>query len=155
MVAVMASVGTSNLAADTVIPDAIKTHLQTLLNNGLSGGLSSTNFSGGNSAIGQAITQVFDDAITQGAKWAAFTAGVFVSLGALASLFLPNVKPQWGEQSGGDSSSWGGAEGSPSSQGSGENQGASNWGGGGVKAKPEHESEKTEDSDSQGKAVSG
>jgi EmrB/QacA subfamily drug resistance transporter len=132
MVSVMASVGTTDLAASTVIPDAVKTHLQTVLNNGLSGGLSSTSFSGGGGAISQAITQVFDDAITQGAKWAAFTAAVFVSLGALASLFLPNVKPQWGGQSGGDSSSWGGAEGSTSSQGSGENQGASNWSGGNV-----------------------
>jgi len=175
MVAVMASVGTSDLAANTVIPDAVKTHLQTVLNNGLSGGLGSTSFSGGSGAIGQAITQVFDDAITQGAKWAAFTAGVFVSLGALASLFLPNLKPQWGGQTGGDSSSWGGTEGSPSSQGSGVNQGASNWGAGkagqqweqtsagnasswggeGKRAEPEAESELTEDSDSQRKATSG
>jgi EmrB/QacA subfamily drug resistance transporter len=175
MVAVMASVGTSNLAASTVIPDTIKTHLQTVLNNGLSGGLGSASFSGGSSSISQAITQVFDDAITQGAKWAAFTAAVFVSLGALASLFLPNVKQQWGGQSGGDSSSWGGAESSPSSQGSGENQGASYWGSGNAgqqrqqksagnpiswggeekKARPEDESKETEDSDSQGKATSG
>jgi EmrB/QacA subfamily drug resistance transporter len=130
MVTVMASVGTSNLAANTVIPDAIKTNLQTVLNNGLSGGLSGTSFSGGNNPISQAITQVFDNAITQGAKWAAFTAAVFVSLGALASLFLPNVKQQWGGQSGGDSSSWGGAEGSASSGGSGQNQGDFDWGGG-------------------------
>ena len=127
MVAVMASVGTSDLASNTVIPVAIKTHLQTVLNNGLSGGLSNTSFSGGSSPISQAITQVFDDAITQGAKWAAFTAAVFVSLGALASLFLPNVKQQWGGQSGGDSSSWGDAEGSASSGSSGENQGATAW----------------------------
>ena len=138
MVAVMASVGTSDLTANTVIPDAIKTHLQTVLNNGLSGGLSSASFSGGSGPVSQAITQVFDDAITQGAKWAAFTAAVFVSLGALASLFLPNVKQQWGGQSGGDSSSWGGAEGSSSrgegdkgsADSGGQKQGQPSWGGG-------------------------
>jgi len=172
MVAVMASVGTSDLAANTVIPDAIKSHLQTVLNNGLSGGLSGASFSGGNGSISQAITQVFDDAITQGAKWAAFTAAVFVSLGALASLFLPNVKQQWGGQSGGDSSSWGGAEGSSprgegdkgSADSGGQKQGQPSWGGGdanqqwqqqpvggssawsGKKPKPEDEAEKTANS---------
>ena len=125
----MASVGTADLAAIAVIPDAVKTHLQTVLNNGLSGGLSTTSFSGGSGPISQAITQVFDDALTQGAKWASFTAAVFVSFGALASLFLPNVKQQWGGQSGEESSSWSGTEGSASSGSSGENKDASSWSG--------------------------
>jgi len=104
MVTVLASVGTNDLAANTVIPTAIKSHLQNVLNSGLTGGVGTTEFPAGSGAVAQAITSVFDDAITQGAKWAAFTAGAFVSLGAFFSLFLPNAKPAWGAQSGGDSS---------------------------------------------------
>jgi hypothetical protein len=114
LVAVMASVGTADLNASTVIPESIKAHLQTVLNNGLSGGLSSTSFPSGSGAMAQAITSIFDSAITQGTKWAAFTAGAFVSLGAIFSLFLPNVKAQWGGQSGEDADSWGG--GNPAQQ---------------------------------------
>ena len=124
MVTVLASVGTAHLAADTVIPAATKAHLQSVLNSGLTGGVGTTKFPSGSGAVGQAITSVFDDAITEGAKWAAFTAATFVSLGAIFSLFLPNVKPQWGGQSGGESSSWGG----------GENQGSSKWGGEGSRS---------------------
>jgi EmrB/QacA subfamily drug resistance transporter len=133
LVAVMASVGTADLNASTIIPEAVKAHLQTVLNNGLSGGISSSGFSSGSGgALGQAITNVFYDAITQGTKWAAFTAGAFVAVGAVASLFLRNVKPQWGGQSGGgDASSWSGSErggqGTPSSQDT-QKQGSSSWG---------------------------
>jgi EmrB/QacA subfamily drug resistance transporter len=123
LVAVMASVGTADLNASTIIPEAIKPHLQTVLNNGLSGGIGATSFPSGSGAISQAITNVFDDALTQGTKWAAFTAGAFVSLGAICSLFLSNVKQQWGG-GGGDSASW--AEGQAGGQQQGQ-QGS--WGG--------------------------
>jgi hypothetical protein len=133
LVAVMASVGTADLNSSTIIPALIKPHLQTVLNNGLSGGLGATSFPSGSSAISNAITNVFDDALTQGTKWAAFTAGAFVSLGAIFSLFLSNAKQQWGGQEGGaDSSSWAGQKQQGSSSlGNGKNQGSSsNWGGG-------------------------
>lgn len=120
LVAVMASVGTADLATNTVIPESIKANLQIALNNGLSGGLGTTKFPEGSGAIAQAITSIFDHAITQGAKWAAFTAGAFVSLGAIASLFLPNTKPRWGGQES-DSPSWGG-EGNSSSDNGTKNQ---------------------------------
>jgi EmrB/QacA subfamily drug resistance transporter len=133
LVAIMVSVGTADLNASTIIPETIKVHLQTALNNGLSGGIGGSGFSsGGTGALSQAITNVFYNAITQGTKWAAFTAGAFVAAGAVASLFLRNIKPQWGGQGegSGDSSSWGGAEGGSSSswsekggQGSPSNQG--------------------------------
>ncbi|HWY27899.1 MAG TPA: hypothetical protein VNW25_01440, partial [Candidatus Sulfotelmatobacter sp.] len=32
------------------------------------------------------------DAITSGTRWAAFTAGIFVTLGAISSLLIPNPK---------------------------------------------------------------
>ena len=139
MVTVMASVGKADLAASTVIPATIKPHLQTILSNGLTGGTGAFP-SGSSNPVSQAITSVFDDAITQGAKWAAFTAGIFVAFGALASLFLPNTKPQWGGQSGGGdwgaeggSSSWGGGETQGSSDGGSQNQGSHpNWSAGGL-----------------------
>jgi MFS family permease len=145
LIAVAASVGKADLAVSTVIPEAIKSHLQSVLNNGLSAGLgSSASFGSGGGALSLAITHVFYDAFTQGTKWAAFTAGVFVTAGAICSLFIPNVKQQWQQQSGAQqwqqqseggsqqwpqqsgeaASSWGDAEGSPS-RGGGK-QGSSN-----------------------------
>ena len=168
LVAVLVSVGTADLAANTVIPESMKATLQSALNSGLSGGMGS--HPTGSGALSQAIGSVFDDALTQGTKWAAFTAGVFVWLGAVCSLFIPNIKQQWGGQSGGDSPSWGGAEGSSSwgegNKGSadsgGQKQGQPSWGSsdanqqwqqgqqpgggssawGGKKPKPEDEPEK-------------
>jgi len=38
------------------------------------------------------IQGVLNDAITQGTRWASLTAAIFVSLGAVSSLFIPNPK---------------------------------------------------------------
>jgi EmrB/QacA subfamily drug resistance transporter len=126
LVSVLVSVGKADLAANTVIPDSVKTALAQVLSNGLSGGAG--NHPIGNGALAQAIGSVFDDAITQGTKWAAFTAAIFVSLGVICSLFIPNAKQQWGSGSGsgGDSSSWGGAQGGSNSAGQ-QQRGTSNW----------------------------
>jgi EmrB/QacA subfamily drug resistance transporter len=129
LVSILVSVGKADLAASTVIPDSVKTALTGVLNSGLSGGVSG--HPEGTGALAQAIGHVFDDAITQGTKWAAFTAGVFVSLGAVCSLFIPNTKNTWGG-GGGDSASsgqgqqgqWGGQQ-----QGQGAGQGGQQWGG--------------------------
>jgi hypothetical protein len=45
-----------------------------------------------NSPVGKAITQIFDDGITDGARSAAAVASVFVLLGALSSLLIPNAR---------------------------------------------------------------
>jgi hypothetical protein len=103
LVSVLVSVGKADLAASTVIPDNVKTALTQVLSSGLSGGVSSHPVGAG--PLGQAIGYVFDDAITNGTKWAALTAAVFVSLGAICSLFIPNTKTSWGG-GGGDSASW-------------------------------------------------
>ncbi len=113
LVSVLVSVGKADLAASTVIPDNVKVVLQSVLNSGLSGGV---NHLEGTSALSDAIGHVFDDGITQGTKWAAFTAGVFVSLGAICSLFIPNTKTSWGEgqssgQHEGQQGSWEGQQG--------------------------------------------
>jgi EmrB/QacA subfamily drug resistance transporter len=111
LVSVLASVGKADIAANTVIPSYVKTALDSVLNNGLSGGAAS-NHPTGSGAISEAISNIFDNAITQGTKWAAFTAAVFVSLGVICSLFIPNTKPQWGGQAaeGAGPSSWTGAK---------------------------------------------
>jgi MFS family permease len=104
LVSVLVSVGKADLAASTVIPDSVKVALQNALSSGLSGGAS--NHPAGTGALAQAIGHVLDDAITQGTKWAALTAGVFVSFGAIISLFIPNTKTSWGG-GGSESASWG------------------------------------------------
>src|SRR5207245_3316718 len=38
--------------------------------------------------------RIIFDALTQGTRWAAFTAGIFVSLGALSSLLIPDPRPK-------------------------------------------------------------
>ncbi len=56
----------------------------------------------------------------------AFTAGLFVSAGAICSLFIPNIKQQWQQQSEGGSQQWQ----QPSSGGSlssGGAEGSSSW----------------------------
>jgi hypothetical protein len=44
-----------------------------------------------NSPIGKELTRIFQDSFVSGAKAAARTAAFFVFLGALSSLFIPNV----------------------------------------------------------------
>ncbi|HEX9197501.1 MAG TPA: hypothetical protein VF906_06860, partial [Candidatus Bathyarchaeia archaeon] len=65
--------------------------LTAALNSGLSGGIDPSFLA----LFGRnvpAVLSILYDAITQGARWAAFTAGIFVSLGAISSLLIPNPK---------------------------------------------------------------
>jgi EmrB/QacA subfamily drug resistance transporter len=84
-------VGQADLATYTFIPNATKQMLISLLNSGLNGGVNPSFDPSMLGPMGASIIQsVIDDAITQGTRWAAFTAAVFVSFGALASLLIPN-----------------------------------------------------------------
>jgi len=68
-----------------------KVALTAALNSGLSGGIDPSFLA----IFGRnvpAVLSILYDAITQGARWAAFTAGIFVSLGAISSLLIPNPK---------------------------------------------------------------
>jgi uncharacterized integral membrane protein len=65
--------------------------LTAALNSGLSGGIDPSFLA----LFGRnvpAVLSILYDSITQGARWAAFTAGIFVSLGAISSLLIPNSK---------------------------------------------------------------
>jgi EmrB/QacA subfamily drug resistance transporter len=89
LVAQISVVGQADLANST-LPSLVKATLSRVLNSGLSGGFTPdlaavfTMYPGAKTIV--------DHAITEGTRWAAFTAGVFVSLGALSSLLIPNPK---------------------------------------------------------------
>src|SRR2546422_5578921 len=91
LVAQISTVGQADLAASTINFGPLRSALATALNSGLSGGIDPSFIAsfGGNAS---AVLSILYDAITQGTRWAAFTAGIFVSLGAISSLLIPNPK---------------------------------------------------------------
>jgi len=94
LVAIISSVGQADVAAEiarNALPMSAKSMLDGLLNSGLSGGVSQLPAGLPPQYIPVVMT-VFYDAITQGTKWAAFTAAIFVSFGALSSLLIPNPR---------------------------------------------------------------
>jgi len=94
LVAQISAVGQANLAAaGTAIPDSLKALLTTAFNAGLSGGIDPS-FVTRLGPYASIILPMVYDAITQGTRWAAFTAGIFVSLGALSSLLIPDPRPK-------------------------------------------------------------
>jgi len=94
LVAIISSVGQADVAAEiaqNTLPMSAKSILDGLLNSGLSGGVSQLP-AGLPPQYIPVVMAVFHDAITQGTKWAAFTAAIFVSFGALSSLLIPNPR---------------------------------------------------------------
>src|SRR5256712_3207239 len=92
LVAQISTVGVADLATSTAsFSVQQRVALTAALNSGLSGGIAPSFLAlfGGNVP---AVLSILYDAITQGARWAAFTAGIFVSLGAISSLLIPNPK---------------------------------------------------------------
>src|SRR5437899_3031608 len=67
--------------------------LKAAFNSGLSGGIDPSLIASFGANWPAAMTIIFD-ALTQGTRWAAFTAGIFVSLGALSSLLIPDPRPK-------------------------------------------------------------
>jgi MFS family permease len=92
LVAQISTVGVADLATSTAgFSMQQKFALTAALNSGLSGGIDPSFLA----LFGRnvpAVLSILYDAITQGARWAAFTAGIFVSLGAISSLLIPNPK---------------------------------------------------------------
>src|SRR5436309_743026 len=92
LVAQISTVGVADLATSTAsFSVQQRVALTAALNSGLSGGIDPSFLAlfGGNVP---AVLSILYDAITQGARWAAVTAGIFVSLGAISSLLIPNPK---------------------------------------------------------------
>ena len=94
LVAEISIIGQADLAASSVIPPAIKAVVANVLNAGLAGGVAGPLPGTAGTPLAAAVKSVFDDAITQGTRWASLTAGVFVSIGAICSLLIPNAKPR-------------------------------------------------------------
>ncbi len=111
LAAQITTVSQNDLAKNTILPSYIKTSVQQAFNSGLSAGditssVSSPVSNTGGAApsgagtgappsgkvIGQQITAIFNDATTQGTRYAALFAALFVLLGALASLSIPGAK---------------------------------------------------------------
>src|SRR5712692_3001477 len=93
LVAQISAVGQTDIAANSAIQGPLKTMLIGALNSGLSGGIDQS-FIASFGVNGPAVLNIIYDAITQGTRWAAFTAGIFVSLGALSSLLIPDPRPR-------------------------------------------------------------
>ncbi len=92
MVAQISTVGHADLAVAN-LPLAVKDNIGTLLSSGLSGGVAPNLPSGTGLAMLGTIRSVITDSISQGVRWAAFTAGIFVSFGALSSTLIPSPRP--------------------------------------------------------------
>src|SRR5205807_10427108 len=93
LVAQVSTVREASLAASTVNFDTMESVLKAALISGLSGGIDKSFILSFGSNWPAPQTIIFD-ALTQGTRWAAFTAGIFVSLGALSSLLIPDPRPK-------------------------------------------------------------
>jgi EmrB/QacA subfamily drug resistance transporter len=91
LVAQISAVGQADLTANTTILGPLRAGLAAALNSGLSGGIDPS-FIASFGRNAPTVLSILFDAITQGTRWAAFTAGIFVSLGAISSLLIPNPK---------------------------------------------------------------
>src|SRR5213594_3435193 len=92
LVAQISAVGVADLAVSTAnFSIQQRAVLVAAFNSGLSGGIDPSFIAsfGRNAPV---VLSILYDAITQGTRWAAFTAGIFVSLGAISSLLIPNPK---------------------------------------------------------------
>src|SRR5213594_1218032 len=93
LVAQISAVGQADLAASAVNFGSMGSVLKAALSSGLSGSIDQS-FISGFGANWPAAQAIIFDALTQGTRWAAFTAGIFVSLGALSSLLIPDPRPK-------------------------------------------------------------
>ncbi len=93
LVAQISSVGQADLASSAVNFGPMASVLKAAFNSGLSGGLDPSLIASFG-PLWPAARDIIFDALTQGTRWAAFTAGIFVLLGALSSLLIPDPRPK-------------------------------------------------------------
>ncbi|HVH15941.1 MAG TPA: MFS transporter [Candidatus Angelobacter sp.] len=93
LVAQISAVGQADLASSNVSFGPMASVLKAALSSGLSGGIDqSLIISFG--PLWPAARDIIFHALTEGTRWAALTAGIFVSLGALSSLLIPDPRPK-------------------------------------------------------------
>ena len=93
LVAQISTVGQADLASSTVNFGPMASVLKAAFNSGLSGGLDQSLIASFG-PLWPAARDIIFDALTEGTRWAAFTAGIFVLLGALSSLLIPDPRPK-------------------------------------------------------------
>src|SRR3989454_2058040 len=93
LVAQISAVGQADLASSSVNFGPMASVLKAAFNSGLSGGLDQSLIASFGPLWPTARDIIFD-ALTEGTRWAAFTAGIFVLLGALSSLLIPDPRPK-------------------------------------------------------------
>src|SRR2546427_617831 len=93
LVAQISAVGQADLAASTANFGPMASVLKAALNSGLSG-VFDKSFITAFGVNWPAARDIIFVALTQGTRWAAFTAGIFVTLGALSSLLIPDPRPK-------------------------------------------------------------
>jgi len=93
LVAQISAVGQADLASSAVNFGPMASVLKAAFNSGLSGGLDQSLIASFG-PLWPAARDIIFDALTQGTRWAAFTAGIFVLLGALSSLLIPDPRPK-------------------------------------------------------------
>src|SRR6267143_822069 len=93
LVAQISAIGQADLASSSVNFGPMGSLLKAALNSGLSGGLDQSLIASFG-PLWPAARDIIFDALTQGTRWAAFTAGIFVLLGALSSLLIPDPRPK-------------------------------------------------------------
>jgi MFS family permease len=93
LVAQISTVGQADLASSSVNFGPMASVLKAAFNSGLSGGLDQSLIASFG-PLWPAARDIIFDALTQGTRWAAFTAGIFVLLGALSSLLIPDPRPK-------------------------------------------------------------
>ena len=93
LVAQISTVGQADLASSSVNFGPMASVLKAAFNSGLSGGLDQSLIASFG-PLWPAARDIIFDALTEGTRWAAFTAGIFVLLGALSSLLIPDPRPK-------------------------------------------------------------
>src|SRR4029077_6736543 len=92
LVAQISAVGVADLAVSTAnFSVQQRAVLVAAFNSGLSGGIDPS-FITSFGRTAPVVLTILYVAITSGTRWAAFTAGIFVTLGAISSLLIPNPK---------------------------------------------------------------
>ncbi len=97
LTAQLSATGRAELAANHTIPSFVRAPVELALDRGLDGEVAEVLPASANSRIGQSIKGIINDGMTEGSRSAANAAAVFVVLGALSSLLIPNAKAHAGE----------------------------------------------------------
>ncbi len=105
LTAQLASTGKAELAINLQIPAFVKAPVEQALDRGLNGDVAQVLPPTGQPGIGPVIQGIVNDGMTEGSRSAANVAAVFVLLGALSSVLIPNAKTRVRESSSAQSES--------------------------------------------------